>query len=98
TVCSIKSCPEKNGNEFLLCNDCTKFPCRRIRDLNKRYTIKYGESPVDNLQTIKKIGLKEFIKVEKEKWKCKECGQLICVHNDVCLSCGAKNRYFPEAK
>ncbi len=95
TVCSIKSCPEKNGDESLLCYDCSKFPCRRIRDLNKRYIAKYGESPVENLQRVKESGLTAFIQAEEEKWKCSSCGQLLCVHREVCLVCGGKNVYFP---
>ena len=97
TVCTIKACPEKKGNEELLCNECDKFPCRRIRNLDKRYTTKYGESPIKNLQTIKELGLNKFIKVESEKWKCEKCGHLLCVHRNVCLNCGNKNPFFPEA-
>lgn len=95
-VCSIKSCAEKQGNEKLLCHDCIKFPCRRIKDLDKRYTSKYGESPIQNLNKIKDIGVSGFISSEKEKWKCSKCGQLLCVHREVCLICGNKNNYFPE--
>jgi len=98
TVCSIKSCPEKKGNEKLLCYDCTKFPCRRIKDLDKRYILKYGESPVDNLKRVKESGLKHFIDTEKEKWRCIKCSQLLCVHKGVCLICGNRNEYFPQAK
>ena len=98
TVCSIKSCAEKKGNEELLCYDCIKFPCRRIKNLDKRYTLKYGESPIQNLDKIKEIGLQQFINVEKEKWKCTKCGQLLCVHREVCLNCGNKNEYFPQIK
>jgi hypothetical protein len=95
TACSIKLCPEKNGNEELLCHECNKFPCRRIKNLDKRYITKYGESPINNLQSIKENGLKKFIKTEKEKWKCQKCGQLLCVHREECLYCGSKNQYFP---
>ena len=98
TVCSIKSCAEKKGNEKLLCYDCVKFPCRRIKDLDKRYTLKYGESPVQNLNRIKEIGLTQFIDIEKEKWKCSRCGQLLCVHKEACLICGNKNEYLPLRK
>ena len=97
-VCSIKSCAEKKGNEKLLCNECNKFPCRRIKDLNKRYTQKYGESPIQNLERIKEIGLTRFITGEKEKWKCSNCGELLCVHREVCLFCGNKNEYFSTLK
>lgn len=96
TACSIKSCAEKKGNEKLLCYDCAKFPCRRIKDLDKRYILKYGESPVQNLNTIKEIGLTQFIAIEKEKWKCSKCDQLLCVHRGVCLICGNRNKYFPH--
>jgi hypothetical protein len=98
TVCSIKSCAEKKGNEALLCHDCVMFPCRRIKNLDKRYTLKYGESPIQNLDKIKEIGLQQFIDIEKEKWKCTTCGQLLCVHREVCLNCGNKNEYFPQTK
>jgi len=94
-VCSIKLCPEKKGNENLLCFECEKFPCRRIKDLDKRYSVKYGESPVQNLIKIKETGLDSFIANQKEKWKCKKCGQFLCVHRDVCVNCGYKNEYFP---
>jgi hypothetical protein len=96
TVCSIKTCAEKNGNDILLCNECSKFPCRRIKDLDKRYKLKYGESLIQNLNEIKELGITQFFGIQKEKWKCSKCGQLICVHKDVCLICGNKNVFFPR--
>jgi hypothetical protein len=97
TVCSIKSCPEKDGDENLLCNTCEKFPCRRIKDLDMRYITKYGESPIQNLKLINEIGLNDFILQEKEKWRCGACGNLLCVHRELCLNCGARNHFFPKA-
>ncbi|MBN2805467.1 MAG: hypothetical protein JXR22_02330, partial [Prolixibacteraceae bacterium] len=75
-----------------------KFPCRRIKDLDKRYRLKYGESPVENLNTLKTIGLIQFSELMKEKWTCRQCGQLLCVHREICLICGNKNEYFPQIK
>lgn len=98
TVCSIKTCPEKNGDEKLLCNECSKFPCRRIKNLDKRYTTQYGESPIINLKSIKEIGLEEFINTDSVKWKCNECGHLLCVHRNECINCGNINPFFPEKK
>lgn len=95
TVCGIKNCAEKNGNEALLCHECMKFPCRRIRDLDKRYWLKYGESPIQNLNSVKETGLDQFIIDANETWKCAQCGQLLCVHRETCLNCGNKNRYYP---
>lgn len=98
TVCSIKFCAEKKGNPELLCYVCAKFPCRRLKDLDKRYISKYGESLVQNLNEIKETGMQPFIDVEKEKWTCKHCGQLLCVHREVCLHCGTINAFFPPMK
>jgi hypothetical protein len=96
TVCSIKCCPEKQGNEQLSCIDCFKFPCRRIKNLDKRYIIKYAESLIQNLRSIEEFGLTKFIENEREKWKCCTCGELLCVHREICLNCGARNYYFPS--
>jgi len=96
TVCSIRKCAEKGENEDLLCNECDKFPCRRIKDLDKRYTKKYGESPIQNLNGIKEIGLANFIAIEEVKWKCDVCGQMLCVHRELCLICGSRNKNFPQ--
>ncbi|MGD9873822.1 MAG: DUF3795 domain-containing protein [Kiritimatiellia bacterium] len=94
-ACSIKSCPEKQGNPLLLCGDCEKFPCRRIKNLDKRYRTKYGESNIENLRAIAEQGMDVFIAQQEEKWKCPQCGKLLCVHRAVCLNCSAKNDHFP---
>jgi hypothetical protein len=92
--CQIKRCPEKNGNNRELCVECEKFPCKRIKNLDKRYRTNYNESPIENLQLLSEKGLKHFIETEKEKWTCPQCGMLLCVHRDRCLHCDAENRYF----
>ncbi|PKP12084.1 MAG: hypothetical protein CVU09_00885 [Bacteroidetes bacterium HGW-Bacteroidetes-4] len=95
-VCSIKSCAEKQGNEKLLCSACIKYPCRRIKDLDKRYRLKYGESIIQNLNQIETFGMAQFIEQAKEKWHCNSCGSLLCVHREACLHCGNKNDFFPQ--
>ena len=45
---------------------------------------------IDNLEFIKNNGIKAFLKKEKEKWTCKKCGAIICVHREFCLNCGNK--------
>lgn len=95
TVCSIKSCPEKQGNPAALCSDCPKYPCRRLKDLNKRYLANYGENLQKNLETARDSGLTEFIAAAQTKWLCQNCGQLLCVHSANCLHCSSPNPYFP---
>ena len=80
----IKTCGKLNS-EF--CYDCEDFPCDKLYHLDKRYRTKYHMSMIENLKSIKTNGIKHFLKQE-EKWKCPDCGGVICCHNGICFSCG----------
>jgi hypothetical protein len=69
------------------CFECGKFPCARLKSLDKRYRTKYHMSMVANLEFILENGLESFLDKEKEKWNCPECGGTICCHNGLCLHC-----------
>jgi hypothetical protein len=90
--CSIKLC-EKKTSPADLCINCEDYPCRRMKQLEKRYREKYGETIFESMQTIKKEGMDSFIQKEQEKWTCR-CGSLLCVHKAVCMQCGEKNPHF----
>ena len=96
--CIIKNCEEKKKNGRLLCYQCSKYPCRRLKALEKRYSNKYGESLIEHFERIKTIGMQEFILEADKKWRCKKCGEYICVHRAICLHCGANNPWYPENK
>jgi hypothetical protein len=93
--CSIRNCEEKHGDKKKLCNECNKYPCKRLKNLNKRYETRYGENLKDNFERIKQLGKREFIRQESEAWKCSNCRQLLCVHREICLHCGEINHRFP---
>jgi hypothetical protein len=44
-------------------------------------------SMLENLETIKTVGLDEFVALEQKRRLCPECGGSICVHRGVCLKC-----------
>ncbi len=48
------------------CFCCDSFPCVRLNHLDKRYRTKYGMSMIDNLENIRKFGIRHFIRNEKE--------------------------------
>jgi len=43
---------------------------------------------IENLEFIKKHGIKDFLESEGKKWKCPNCGEIICCHNGICFNCG----------
>ncbi len=89
-VCTIRYCPEKGGNTQQLCIECRKFPCKRILALDKRYSSRYEESPIQNLQRILAVGMDQFLREQTVLWQCPVCKKLLCVHRDRCLHCQTK--------
>jgi hypothetical protein len=87
-TCRIKRCEEMAQHKARYCFDCDTFPCDRLKHLDKRYRTTYGMSMVDNLVSIRELGIRRFLRNEKEKWACPACGEMLCVHKPQCLSCG----------
>ena len=46
------------------CYECEDFPCRRLKDIDKRYRTKYHMSMIKNLKLIKEHGIDQFLKKE----------------------------------
>jgi hypothetical protein len=89
--CIIRNCDILKKNKLKFCSDkCDKYPCKRLKNLDKRYRTKYGMSMLENLENIQKLGIKNFVKNEETRWKCKKCGNTLCVHRNFCLKCGDK--------
>jgi hypothetical protein len=87
--CSIKHCAELKTSKGQYCFSCEKFPCRRVRQLDKRYRTKYAMSMIDNLRSIEKSGIKKFLNQETKRWRCTNCNKILSVHRPECITCGA---------
>jgi hypothetical protein len=77
--CRIRRCPDRTGT---FC-DCAKFPCGRLVHLDHRYQTRYGMSEIENLEFIRKYGIRKFLTSECRRWVSEE--GILCVHD--------KNRY-----
>ena len=88
--CVIKNCQHNLGGDSGYCYDCDRLPCARLMQLDKRYRLKYGMSMIENLELIKKRGIKAFVARENKRWVCPECGAMLCVHRENCPECGHK--------
>lgn len=69
------------------CYECEKFPCKRLKSLDKRYYTKYHMSMIENLKSIQENGIEIFLDKEREKWSCPKCGEQVCCHNGLCMKC-----------
>jgi len=74
--CGIKLCQNRRGD---YCFNCHKFPCQRLKRLDKRYQERYGMSEIANLITIREKGIESFLAREEKKWV--NSKGTYCVHN-----------------
>ncbi|NTU89112.1 MAG: DUF3795 domain-containing protein [Actinobacteria bacterium] len=86
--CIIRNCPTITSNESGFCYECEKYPCKRLKQLDKRYRTKYHMSMLENLESIKNSGMAAFLQEQKERWTCPTCKDYLSVHRDACLTCG----------
>ncbi len=89
--CIIRNCSVNQNNKSKFCYECESYPCQRLKQLDKRYKTKYHMSMIENLEYIKNLGINKFIENEKERWKCSECGNIICIHHNECPKCLKKH-------
>jgi hypothetical protein len=90
--CAIVNCGFLTTTESGFCYDCDKFPCSRLKQLDKRYRTKYSMSMIDNLHFIRANGMERFLENEQTRWTCDVCGSGISVHRDFCLNCKTELR------
>jgi hypothetical protein len=86
-LCIVKNCDNLAVTKSKFCYDCESFPCKRIKQLDKRYRTKYKTSFIQNLLSIKDHGVTKFMDDQKLKWTCPDCGATLSCHRNQCLSC-----------
>ncbi len=86
-MCIVKKCINLEQTSSKFCYDCEKFPCKRINQLDNRYRTKYKTSFIENLTIIKEKGIDSFLEFESKRRTCPNCGSVLSVHRDKCLSC-----------
>ncbi|MEJ2053661.1 MAG: DUF3795 domain-containing protein [Calditrichaceae bacterium] len=87
-TCIIKNCDYIKKSQSGFCYECPKYPCRRLKQLDKRYSMKYHMSMLENLSVIRDSGMDEFLRQQKKKWTCPGCGFVISAHRNNCPNCG----------
>jgi uncharacterized protein DUF3795 len=87
--CYIKrGCKKLTHHEIKSCSECETMPCEKLSNLDKRYRERYGMSMVENLKMLKAKGMDGFLKNQARTHRCPICGDVICVHDEKCYSCG----------
>jgi len=80
-------CEKLAKGTLRFCYECEQFPCARLKRLDYRYRRKYNMSMIANNTMMKEKGLEAFLKSERDKWACPDCGDIMCTHMHMCLEC-----------
>jgi predicted RNA-binding Zn-ribbon protein involved in translation (DUF1610 family) len=84
----IRACSKLRKNPIHSFSECDTMPCEKLSHLDKRYRDHYDMSMVENIKTIKAKGMTEFLAEQVEKYLCPNCGEVVCLHDRKCYSCG----------
>ena len=85
--CIVTGCIDLKNTNSKFCYECGKFPCARIKQLDKRYRTKYRTSFIENLTMIKEKGIDQFLEFESARRTCVNCGSVLSVHRQKCDIC-----------
>ena len=75
-------------NEVKFCFECDDMPCENLDRIDRRYRKRYDMSMVENLVELKEKGMKKFLDIQEDRYKCPKCGDVISVHDRKCYACG----------
>ena len=86
--CKIKDCIKEKALTY--CFECSEYPCKLIKNLEKSYNQRYQTSLIKNSHFVQAHGLDCFMEQQKEKYTCPKCGGIISIHDGECSECKEK--------
>lgn len=82
-------CRDLREGRVAFCFECAEFPCKRLSRLDRRLRKHRRLSVIDNLREIRERGIGAFLETQQERWRCRECGAILCAQTVACPECGA---------
>jgi len=82
--CEIVNCLESKNLET--CYDC-EDRCRKFEDWYKEM-LNHNEDLKKNLKWINEGDVEDWLKGERERWSCPECGNPLIINLEKCHHCG----------
>ena len=90
-ACKIRNCCFDIKN-LSFCFECDEFPCNFIEKLKNSHPneskFRYRHEIFDNLEKIKRLGVKNWIKEQEKKYKCPKCPGNMVWYDYKCKNCG----------
>ena len=85
--CEMRTCAQEKGIEF--CFECDSFPCTMLVNFNNDKAAHHSVV-LHNLNRIREVGAEAWLKEQKLRWQCPECGSAYTWYDEICSACGGK--------
>lgn len=82
--CKMITCASEKGINF--CNECEQFPCKDLKQFQSE--MPHRIEIFDNLDRIKYVGYKQWLKDIKENYTCPQCHTINSTYDPKCRRCG----------
>jgi hypothetical protein len=86
-ACRIRLCAA-NKEDVTRCSDCEELPCHRVTNLIDAGGYPHRKEYLPNLERIREMGAREWVKNEKERWRCPKCRLPMSWYDTECARCG----------
>lgn len=83
TNCDFRKCVKEK--EVAYCFECEEFPCKKLIDFSK--TRPHRTLGLRNLKLLKEMPLEKWLKAQKKRWTCSQCGKMLHWYSENCPYC-----------
>ncbi len=70
------------------CAACEELPCHRITNLVNMGHYRHRQEYLPNLEQIREMGVREWVRKEEERWRCPKCSLPMSWYDPECARCG----------
>jgi hypothetical protein len=83
-TCKMFSCAAERGIDF--CVECEEYPCQDLKQFQSE--MPHRRELWEDLERIKAVGYKDWLKKIRENYTCPQCGCLNSAYDLKCRKCG----------
>lgn len=87
----FRDCASSKG--VTRCYECAEFPCGRLEDFSKRHIVNgicHHAKVIEDLESMKEMGLNEWVQGQTEAHTCPQCQKLIPWFSEDCPNPGCR--------
>ncbi|MRR18183.1 MAG: DUF3795 domain-containing protein [Deltaproteobacteria bacterium] len=88
STCNIRRCAREKDLEH--CIDCAQYPCKIYSSWQSaaKFLVPHSRDAVPSLETIRRDGVASWLRAQRKRWSCPDCGAPFSWYAPTCYTCG----------